>query len=209
LVQSEQTVLPWWGERWHIPAFVFFLLCSGLAVAVFFFRREFEPAWVTNLVLISGMLTSLVTLARQLPLQNVVMAGVLVSIAAAGWGELTETALDWRGTTWRTTAFWTTVLLNVRGVAQFFLQMRRGTRFYGWELIGGSAWLFTCSVGFQRDILYKPIAVLLPASFFGAVGLFVLLLPLLINKRPVEPPVSWQPIVVLPLLLLWAYLPRI
>jgi hypothetical protein len=209
LIQSEQTVLPWWGERWHIPAFIFFLLCSGLAVAVFFFTRKFEPAWVTNLVLISGMLTSLVTLARQLPLQNVVIAGVLVSIAAAAWGEFTQTALDWRGTSWRTTAFWTTVLLNVRGVSQFVLQKRRGTRFYGLELIGASAWLFMCSAVFHGDIRYKPITVLVLVSFFGTAALLVISLPLFINKRPVEPPVSWQPIVVLPLLLLWAYLPRI
>ena len=172
-------------------------------------KGGFEDDWMTNLFLVSALLTSLVTLARQLPLQNVVMAGVLVSIAAAGWGEFTQTALDWRGTSWRTTAFWTAVLLNVRGVAQFLLQVRRGTRFYGWELIGGSAWLFMCSVGFHRAILYRPIAILVLVSFFGAAGLFVLLLPLLINKRPVEPPVSWQPIVVLPLLLLWAFLPRI
>jgi hypothetical protein len=25
LVQSSQTVLPWWGERWHVPAFMLFV----------------------------------------------------------------------------------------------------------------------------------------------------------------------------------------
>jgi hypothetical protein len=209
LIQSSQTVLPWWGERWHVPAFVFFLLCGGLVVGVFFLTREFEHGWMTNLFLASAVLTSLVTLGRQLPLQNVVVTGVLLSIGAAGWAEFTQTALDWRGTTWRTTAFWTAVLLNVRGAAQFLLEMRRRTRLYGWELTGASAYLFMCAVGFHSNILYRPIAVLLVVSFFGATGLFIVLLPLLINKRPVEPPVSWQPIVVLPLLLLWAFLPRI
>jgi hypothetical protein len=184
-------------------------MCWVNGAVIFLVKRDFADDWMTNLLLVSALVTSLATLGRQLPLQNVVVTGVLLSIAAAGWAEFTESALDWRGTTWRTTAFWTAVLLNVRGASQFVLQGRRGTRFYGFEVIAASAWLFTCSVGLHRDILYRPIAVLVIASFFGAAGLFVLLLPLLMNKRPAEPPVSWQPIVVLPLLLLWAYLPRI
>jgi hypothetical protein len=206
LLLSQQTVLPWWGERWHWPAFLLFVLSWSVATVVPLLRGGFERDWMTNSVLISALLTSLITLGRQLPLQNVILIGVMLSVAGAGWAELTQTALDWRGTTWRTTAFWTIVLLNVRGVAQFFLQRRRGSRFYGWELIGASAWLFMCSAARSQ---YKPIAILLLVSFFGTAALFVVSLPLFINKRPVEPPVSWQPIVVLPLLLLWAYLPRI
>jgi hypothetical protein len=94
-------------------------------------------------------------------------------------------------------------------VAQLFLQRRRGSPFYGWELIGASALVFALAVGFLRSMVYKPIAISLLVSFFGTVALFVITLPLFMNKRPAEPPVSWQPIVVLPLLLLWAYLPRV
>jgi hypothetical protein len=209
LVQSQQTVLPWWGERWHGPAFVLFLAAWVNGAIVPFFQSGFADDWTTKLFLGAAVLTSLVTMGRQLPLQNVVITGLLLSIAAAGWAEFTETSLDWRGTTWRTTAFWTAVFLNVRGVAQFFLQVRRGSRFYGWELTGASAWFFMCSVAFLKGILCQPIGLLVPVSFFGAVTLFVLLLPLLMNKRPAEPPVSWQPIVVLPLLLWWALLPRV
>jgi hypothetical protein len=209
LLSSQQTALPWWGERWHWPAFFLFILSWSVAAVVPWVKGGFEEDWMTNLVLISALLTSLITLGRQLPLQNVILIGVLLSVAGAGWGEFTQTALDRRGTTWRTTAFWTVVLLNVRGGAQFFLQWRRGSRFYGWELTGASAWLFTCSVVFHGDMLARPIAILVVTAFFGTATLFVISLPLFMNKRPAEPPVSWQPIVVLPLLLLWAYLPRI
>jgi len=209
LIQPRQTVLPWWGERWHLAAFLFFLFSLSVALVVPLVKGEFEAEWMTSLVLGSALLTSLITLGRQLPLQNVIVIGALLGVVAAGWAEFTETSPRWRGTTWRTTVFWTVVLLNARGVAQFLLQFRRRSRFYGWELMGASAWILMCSVGLHRDILYKPVWVLLLISFFGTAALFVISLPLFINKRPAEPPVSWQPIVVLPLLLLWEFLPRI
>jgi len=191
-----------------VPAFLLFIVSWMNGAIIPLLQRNFANDWMTNLLLSSALITSLVTLGRQLPLQNVVMIGGLLGVVAAGWAEFTDTSLDWRGIRWRTIVFWTVVLLNARGVAQSLLQFRRGTRFYGWELIGASAWILMCSVGLHRDILYKPVWILLLVSFFGTAALFVISLPLFINKRPAEPPVSWQPIVVLPLLLLWAFLPR-
>ena len=209
LVESQQTVLPWWGERWHWPAFIFFLLCWSVAVAVSRIKGAFEDDWMTSLVVMSAVLTSLVTLGRQLPLQNV-MCIALVSVMAAGWAEFFKHVRDWQGINWRTMVFWIVVLLNARGVAQFLLQRRRQTRFYGLEEVGvaGGIVVMSAAVISSEPILYKLLPVLV-LSFFGASAFFLLLLPVLMNKRPVEPPVSWQPIVVLPLLLLWAFLPRI
>ena len=167
---------------------------------------------MTTLVLISALIGSLVTLGRQQPLQNVIIIGVIFLLAGIGWvqfSDSTDSPLDWHRRNWRAVVLWTVIILNARGAAQFLLQVRRRSPSYGWELISASALVFTWAVVFLQVILYKPIAILFPVSFFGTAALFVISLPLLINKRPVEPPVSWQPIVVLPLLLLWAYLPRI
>jgi hypothetical protein len=211
LLSSQQTVLPWWGERWHLAAFALFVVSWGACVIAQIINA-LAPDWMTTLVLVSALISSLVTLGRQQPLQNIIVAGVIFFIAGIGWvqfSDSTDSALDWHRKNWRAVVLWTVVILNARGVAQFFLQRRRGSPFYGWELIGASALVFALAVGFLRSMVYKPIAISLLVSFFGTVALFVITLPLFMNKRPAEPPVSWQPIVVLPLLLLWAYLPRI
>jgi hypothetical protein len=211
LIHSQQTVLPWWGERWHLPAFLLFVTSWGACVITQIINA-LAPDWMTSLVLVSALITSLVTLGRQLPLQNIIVIGIMFLVAGIGWvqfSDSTDSPLDWHRKNWRAVVLWTGVILNARGVAQFFLQTCRKTPFYGWELIGGSAAIFTGAVGFLKAILYKPLPILLVVSFFGGATLFVVSLPLLMNKRPSEPPVSWQPIVVLPLLLLWAYLPRI
>jgi hypothetical protein len=211
LVQSSQTVLPWWGERWHVPAFMLFVT-SWVVCVIAQIIKTLAPDWMTAFVLLSALITSLVTLGRQQPLQNIIVTGVIFLVAGVGWVQFsdgTDSPLDWHRRNWRAVVLWTVILLNARGVGQFLLQPRRRSRFYGWELIGVSALVFTWAVMLFRDVMYRPIAILLLVSFFGTAALLVISLPLFMNKRPVEPPASWQPIVVLLLLLLWAYLPRI
>jgi hypothetical protein len=200
-------VLPWWGERWHKAAFVFFLLCWALCVAVHL-KSTFAPNWMTNLVLFSGLLSSFVTLGRQLPLQNVVIVGMLFSFAGAVWGWFVGPSLDWNdGRSWRATnfwtVFWTIVLLNARAIGQYLLRSRRGTAFYGWELMGMSAFVFACVAALYTEPLYIAIAPLVIG------GLLFITLPFLLSKRTEEPPVSWLPIVVLILMVTWGRLPRI
>jgi hypothetical protein len=206
--KADPQVLPWWGERWHKPVFLLFLVCWTTGALIALFWRDLPGDW-TKIVLISALLTSLITLGRQLPVQNVIAAGCLFGLAGAGWAEFTHTAIDDRGTTWQTTAFWTVILVNCRGAAQFCLQVRRASRFYGWELTGVSACAFTLAVIFERAILYKLAPLVVLISFPGTAALMVLSLPLLMNKRPVEPPVSSQPIVVLLTLLAWAFLRQV
>lgn len=197
-------VLPWWGERWHKAAFVFFLLCWGLGVTVHL-RAVFAPDWMTNLVLWSGLLTSVVTLGRQLPLQNVVVVGIVFGLAAAIWAWFVGTSLDWSGgPNWRTTVFWTIVLLNARAIGQFLLRSRRGRSFYGLELMGVTGGVFAlCQAALYKDEIHFLVAPLAVA------GLLFITLPLMLGKRTDEPRVSWQPIVVLTLSLPWGLLLRV
>jgi hypothetical protein len=195
-VTENTGVLPWWGERWHNAAFVFFLLCWGLCITV---RLTGDaPDWMMNLVLWSGLLTSVVTLGRQLPLQNVVLAGIVFGLAAAIW------VWDWsEGPNWQRTVFWTIVLLNARAIGQFLLRFRRRTPFYGWELMGLSAFVFMLSAA-----LYTKVARMFVAPLFMS-GLQFITLPLMLSKRTDEPPANWHPIVVQVLLLSWGLLPQV
>ena len=163
---------------------------------------------MTNLVLWSGLLTSVVTLGRQLPLQNVVVVGIVFGLAAAVWAWFVGPAMNWNdGRSGRTTVFWTLfwtiVLLNARAIGQFLLRSRRGTAFYGLELMATAASVFAMAAALYTETLY---ALLAPAV--AAVLLFITL-PLMLSKRTDEPPVSWQPIVVVLLLLAWGRLPRL
>jgi peptidoglycan/LPS O-acetylase OafA/YrhL len=197
LSESQQTVLPWWGERWHVPAFIMFLLCWGIDAQAHI-RGILAPTWSYELAIIAALITSLVTLGRQLPLQNVVLISGVFGLVAL-WAASAAGPLNWRST-----LAWIAILLNVRGAAQYLMRSRRCARHYGWEFAAASGAIAAVAV----SILYKSALPALTALFVTA-GLLIATLPLFVNKRPVEPPVSWQPIVVLPLLLLWAYLPRI
>ena len=175
-----------------------FLLCWGIDAQAHI-RGAFAPTWSYELAVIAALATSLVTLGRQLPLQNVILVCAVFGLTAAIWAAFAGGPVNWK-----TTVAWTAILLNVRGAAQYLMRSRRGARHYGWEFTAASGAIAAVSV----LILYKSALPALLALFVTA-GLLIATLPLFVNKRPVEPPVSWQPIVVLPLLLLWAYLPRI
>jgi hypothetical protein len=183
---------------------VLFLICWALSV-IGHLRSTFAPDWMRSLVLLSGLLTSLVTLGRQLPLQNVVLVGILFSVAGALWAGFVGASLNWgHGPNWGTTVFWAVVLLNARAIGQFLLRSRRSTSHYGWELMGVAAGVFTVVVA----ALYKQALLIVVAPLAAAVVLFCTL-PIMLSKRAGEPPVSWQPIVVLTLLLAWGLLPRL
>lgn len=175
-----------------------FLLCWGIDAQAPI-RGALTPAWSYQLALVAALVTSLVTLGRQLPLQNVILVCAVFGLAAAIWAAFAGGSVNWK-----TTVAWTAILFNVRGAAQYLMRSRRGARHYGWEFAAACGAVAAISA----SILYKSALPALPALFMAA-GLLIVTLPLFINKRPAEPPVSWQPIVVLPLLLLWAYLPRI
>jgi len=159
---------------------------------------------MTHLVLGAGLLTSLVTLGRQLPLENILVLAIWFPVAGGFWATFVRSTLDWDdGPGWPTAVFWGIVLLNARGIGQYVLRSRRQTAYYGWELTGVTAAIVTVVTTLYTETIYLLVAPLAVAV------LLVLSLPLMVNKRPAEPPVSWQPIAVLVLLLAWAILPRV
>jgi hypothetical protein len=105
---------------------------------------------------------------------------------------------------WKLAVLWATVVLNAWGSAQLIMQRWRNVRFYGW-------WLLLIAAAISSVVSAILYSAATPACFAALTTPAILLvsLPLFINKRPIEPPVSWQPIVVLLLLLTWALLPRI
>lgn len=192
LVQSQQTFLPWWGERWHVLAFAGFVCCWVVDVQAHT-RGVSVASWSSPLAYVMAAVTTLVTVGRQLPIQNVLALAGLCAAVGAGWVAFASGPV-----TWQMTTVWMVIFLNIRGAAQFILHFRRSARYYGWELIGVIAVL----AAFATLIVYGFSAVILITPFVAA-GLFLAALPLTLNKRPVEPPVSWQPIVVLSLMLVW------
>ncbi len=150
------------------------------------------------MALVAALVTSLVTLGRQLPLQNVVLISGVFGLVAV-WAASAAGSLNWK-----TTFAWTAIFLNVRGAAQYLMRARRGAKHYGWEFAVAAGALAAFSVAIRSQSALPALLAL-----FAGAGLLIATLPVFMNKRPAEPPVSWQPIVVLPLLLLWAYLPRV
>jgi len=135
--QPATGVLPWWGERWHTPFFVLFLVVWSIGVAFPSLRPE-RAIDGTGVLVIVAVLSTLATLGRQLPLQNVVFIGLIVSFAAAVWTMVIERWFDWR-----LTLLWTVIILNSRGAGQFLMRRYRDARFYGWVIFGIGAMIPT------------------------------------------------------------------
>jgi hypothetical protein len=192
-VTDQTGVLPWWGEQWHKPAFLLFLLCWGVAMV----SDSASPAhWPQALLLITAMVTTLVTLGRQLPLQNVVLITLVIGAASVLWTLVVQRSFDASSA-----ILWTIIVLNARGGAQWAMCPSRGSRYYGWGLLaiaGAVSALF-------GGLLYRRWTTTLSGALETVVVLFVCL-PLFMNKRPAEPPVSLQPLIVLPALQAWLFL---
>jgi len=197
VLPSQQTVLPWWGERWHRLAFVLFVVCW--AIGVMAHRHDRFVGWTTEFVIAAAVVSALVTLGREQPIQNVTMVACVFAAAACLWNFCVQIPL-----TRRSVGVWIAVLLLARGSARYLLRSARASQGYGWwvAVVAGLV-----AAGFTT-ILYhgsgpggRPTALVIAIS--AVLSTIVVLtgsLPLLMNKRPVEPPVSWEPIVVTVLL---------
>lgn len=185
-------VLPWWGERWHKPFFAVFLIAWSIALAFPYLGPARASLWTIILALLA-CLSSLVTLGRQLPFQNVVMIALLFAAASAAWTFLADSSYDWRSA-----VLWAAIFLNARGAAQFLMRRRREARLYGWGIFAITAVIS----GLFAAILYSDWARILAAP---AATIIILLFtfPLFMNKRPAEPPLNSQPLIVSIALLVW------
>ncbi len=190
--QPQIAVLPWWGERWHRPFFILFLITWLTGLAFPYLGPARASYWAAMLVT-TALLSTLTTLGRQLPLQNVCLIAIVVGAASALWTTAIESWFDWRLAT-----LWAAIILNARGTAQFLLRERRNARFYGWAVFGCAGAVSAAFAG----ILYNYWTRIVAAPFVTILVLLVSF-PLFMNKRPVEPPLSPQPLFVTAALLVW------
>jgi hypothetical protein len=211
-------------------------ICFGLFLAALAWvtaetlRAKPEPAhsnWPHALLLIAAAASTLVSLSRELPGQNVLLAAVVIG----GLGSLLQAAGGWAALpisprltnpaghgphilfAWWIPLVWIVTLLNSRGAARLILRPARQTPTYGFRLLAltaalsllfvagletfavnvGGSWLLDHS---RAGWIWRGIP---PAHFLAfplaAVIILALATPALINKRPVEFPPDYQPLI--------------
>lgn len=141
-----------WAERLHQRGLALFLLTWAASSA--FFWIDGEPrvvAWIDSVLLLSATASSLIALARRLPVQNVVMVAVVIALSAAGMISINAafgvsfesfTFTDRMGAKllgtlpWPVPLLWIVIVLNARGVAELILRPWRRTGHYGLWVLG-------------------------------------------------------------------------
>jgi len=124
--------------------------------------------WLDAFLVIATLLTTMVSLARQLPAQNVLLAAVIIAAIAGTVQSLgalsgipfgpffyTEAAGPkiFNVLPWFVPLVWILVLLNARGVARLILRPWRKSRLYGFRLIG-----VTAALAVAFDFGWEPFA---------------------------------------------------
>ena len=117
-------------------------------------RLSVSGGWLDSLVLLLAAASTLVSLAGQLPAQNVGLATVVVASIGGGihmigaftgipFGPVTYTQAAglklFGGAPWFMPLVWVIVILNARGVSRLILRPWRKLRVYGYWLIGITA----------------------------------------------------------------------
>jgi len=123
--------------------------------------------WLESLFWLLAATTSLVSLARRLPEQNVLMSSLLavgLSTAIAGIAAKTSIPFGPRsyteilgdrilGIPWAVPLQWLVVIINGRGVARLIMRPWRKTTYYGFWVIG-----LTCALAVVFDAQLEPFA---------------------------------------------------
>lgn len=158
-------------ENWHKPLFILFLVLCPVNLALLWLQIELSPGfrWLEGACLFSAAGTSLLALGRRLPLQNVVMAAVVITVISGGVVALGVTTGVPFGTyiysdlmgdrignvlPWSIPLLWIAIIINSRGVARLIMRPWRKTNFYGFWVIG-----LTCLLAVILDLGLEPFAV--------------------------------------------------
>jgi len=127
-----------------------------------------KPGWPEAVLVFAVMLTSLVWLARQLPLQNVLLAAGIIALIGGGIhtiGAITAIPFGpfsytdsagprfFNTLAWPVPLLWIIVILNSRGVARLMLRPWRRVRNYGFWVIG-----ITIALTVLFDLALEPFA---------------------------------------------------
>jgi len=158
-------------ELWHRPVFIVFLVCWVINWVIVLLRLELtgQARWIESLLPVTACATTLLGLGRRLPLQNVLMAGLLIgglasvltAVAAVSgmpigpiyyterMGEKVAGVVPWP-----IPLLWIILIINGRGVARLIMRPWRRTNYYGYWVIG-----FTCLLAVVFDLSLEPFAV--------------------------------------------------
>jgi uncharacterized membrane protein len=166
-----------------------FLLAAAFALALAKLFVPMNSGWPEALLVLTATVGTLVALARQLPLQNVLLAASIIAIftgAALAVGALTGIPFGpftfgykagpelFKTLPWAMPLVWVTVILNSRGTARLILRPWRKTKTYGFWVMGLAAILTALF-----DLALEPFAsrvqhywiwipTKLPVAWYGA-----------------------------------------
>jgi uncharacterized membrane protein len=144
-------------------AFVLVLAMDGLA-----FNLPGQPDWPEALLLLLATVSTITALARQLPLQNVLLATFVIALVGGAVHALGVTmgipfgsflfGVDagpqlFKTLPWAMPFIWIVAVLNSRGVVRLILRPWRKLRSYGFWLIG-----LTATLTMLFDLAFDPFA---------------------------------------------------
>jgi uncharacterized membrane protein len=170
-VSSGQVFLSPTAARWHKPVFILFLLAWAVNLAVLLLRLDLRDGgrWIEAAFLLIGVATSMLGLARRLPLQNVLMAAMQITCLSGGIiavGVLSGVPFGpvmfsdrfgdriFDAVPWPLPLLWVMIIINGRGVARLIMRPWRKTNFYGFWVIG-----LTCALAAIFDLGFEPLGV--------------------------------------------------
>jgi Carotenoid biosynthesis protein len=175
-----------------------------------------HSVWPEALLIVAATVSTLSSLSGQVPLQNAFFAAVVITL----FGRVTQMIGELAGIPLGPFFYarvpgpnlfnvpgaipvaWVLSLLSSRGVAQLILRPWRQTRNYGlWQLGLAATLALFFETGFEPFVLGEtspPGSPLIHAAAFWLIALVLLVLstPLLLKKKPVEPPPSLQPLAI-------------
>lgn len=137
--------------KWFATLLVLANYALVLAVLITGHRLPGKPGWPEAILLFTATLATLTSLTRQLPVQNALLAAVIIAaigttahvfgaVTAIPFGpfRFTEAAGPriFNLVSWAIPMIWVLVVLNSRGVARLILRPWRKLRAYGFWLIG-------------------------------------------------------------------------
>lgn len=162
--------LPSPAEQWHKPVFIAFLLAwlFNTSLACLSVRPPAQASWIEAALPLLAVATTLVSLGRYLPRQNILAGAVTIGIIGytASWlaakaGILFGSIIykdvpplprpGW--VPWWIPCMWIVVVINARGVARLMLRRWREARHYLWLYLGT-----TCGLIVAFDAALEPFA---------------------------------------------------
>ncbi len=217
-------------ELLHWIFVALFLTDLLLVWARLVFQKPFlcGSSWPEGLLVVLALATTLTSLTRSLPGQNVLLGALGIVLAAGAvqaLGALTGIPFGpfvyekrfgpqlFDVVAWPVPLIWVVVLLNARGVARLILRPWRMSRVYGFWVIGVSVLLtILLDLGlepFGSQVMgywtWKPTKISSDwygtpwVNFLGwavsSLLILVFVTPALINKRPVQNPPEYYPLV--------------